>query len=272
MSDPKDVMAANTAAFEQTVRATLDLAADFTEEQWDTPTECPGWTVRDVVSHLVGIELMLLGEDPAPGHVLAGDPPHVRNEMGRALEPAVDARRSRPGAEVLAELRAVLERRLPAIRALDPAQPTIAPTGHETTQAGAMALRTFDCWVHEQDIRRAVGRPGNLDSPATACVRHILLPGLPMLVAKRAGAAPGQSVTFEVTGPVAFTEHVLVGADGRAARVESLDAAPTTTIRTDWESFVRLLTGRCARADVPVEVSGDAELGAGVLADPALTP
>ncbi|HET7721905.1 MAG TPA: fatty acid desaturase, partial [Acidimicrobiales bacterium] len=31
------------------------------EAQWETPTECPGWRVKDLYSHVVGTELMLLG-------------------------------------------------------------------------------------------------------------------------------------------------------------------------------------------------------------------
>jgi hypothetical protein len=28
-----------------------------------------------------------------------------------------------------------------------------------------MHIRIFDCWVHEQDMRRATGRPGHLTGP-----------------------------------------------------------------------------------------------------------
>ena len=28
-----------------------------------------------------------------------------------------------------------------------------------------MRVRLFDCWMHEQDIRRAVGKPGHLEGP-----------------------------------------------------------------------------------------------------------
>ena len=45
------------------------LGADLTAEQWDTPTECPGWSVRDQVSHIIGLERMLAGLDiEPPGH------------------------------------------------------------------------------------------------------------------------------------------------------------------------------------------------------------
>ena len=55
------------------------------------PSECPGWTVRDVLSHLIGIERALLGDPaPAPAREL---PPHVQNEVGARNEAWVAARR-----------------------------------------------------------------------------------------------------------------------------------------------------------------------------------
>ncbi|MFB4319731.1 maleylpyruvate isomerase family mycothiol-dependent enzyme [Actinomadura sp. 21ATH] len=261
-------MQANVAAFEQTLRSTIALAETFAAEDWRRPTDCPGWSVQDVVSHMVGTELMLLGEDPAAGHVLAEEPAHVRNDLGRLIEPGVDARRGRSGPEVLAELRAVLDRRLEALAGTDPERPTTAPTGATVPYREFMVFRAFDCYIHEQDVRRAVGRPGNLDAPAAACARRIMTPGLPMIVGKRAGAAPKQTVLFEVTG--AFTARIQVGDDGRARPVES--GAPDVTLRMDWETFMVLTAGRRTAADVTVDVDGDTALGGRVLANMTLTP
>lgn len=267
-----NAMAQNVAAFEQTVRSTIVLAETFTEADWDLPTECPGWSVKDVVSHLVSVEMLLLGEDPAPGHVLPDDLPHVRNDFGRMLEHGVDVRRPVPGTGVLAELRDVLERRLVALATTEPDQETMAPTGRMVPYSMFMVFRAFDCWVHEQDIRRAVGRPGNLDAPGAECARMILRPGLPMVVAKRAGAAAGQSVEFRIIRPTPSTEYVQVGADGRARLADDPAGPPTASLSMDWETYVRLAAGRCAPADVEVEIKGDADLGARVLANLAITP
>ncbi|MBG6093699.1 maleylpyruvate isomerase family mycothiol-dependent enzyme [Actinomadura viridis] len=266
----KTEMQANVAAFEQTLRSTIALAETFAPQDWKRPTDCPGWSVQDVVSHLVGTELMLLGEDPAAGHVMAEEPPHVRNDLGRLVEPGVDARRGRPGADVLAELREVLDRRLAALPGIDPERPTMAPTGRTVPYAEFMVFRAFDCWIHEQDVRRAVGRPGNLDAPAAGCARRIMESGLPMVVAKRAGAGAGTTVAFEVSAPLAFTARVRVGEDGRARAVDA--GAADLTLRMDWETFVRLAAGRCGPEDVTVAAEGDTGLADRVLANMALTP
>lgn len=39
--------------------------SQVTPEEWARMTACPGWTVKDQVSHLIGVEKMLL-EEPAP--------------------------------------------------------------------------------------------------------------------------------------------------------------------------------------------------------------
>ncbi len=50
---------------EQVWRSIADLCSPLTEEQWKTPTECPGWSVQDQVSHLAGSESgSWVGRDP----------------------------------------------------------------------------------------------------------------------------------------------------------------------------------------------------------------
>src|SRR2546422_827056 len=87
------------------------LCTGLSEEEWKTPTDCPGWTVQDQLSHLAGNESSLLGR-PAPQHEV-GDLPHLRNAIGRMNEVVVDYRRSWPGDKVLDEFREVTRARLP---------------------------------------------------------------------------------------------------------------------------------------------------------------
>lgn len=264
-------MSANVAAFEQTLRSTIALCESFGTAEWELATECPGWSVKDVVSHLVSVEASLLG-DPFPDHALPDDLPYVRNDFGRMLEVGVDARRGTPGPEVLAELRDVLARRTAELPGIDPERLTTAPTGRQVPYSMFMVFRAFDCWVHEQDIRRAVDRPGNLDAPAAACALTILRPGLPMVVAKRAGAKPGQSVEFRISRELPFTSYVQVDDDGRGRLADEVQDAPTVSLRMDWEAYTRLAAGRCGPQALDVQVEGDADLGGRVLANMSVTP
>jgi uncharacterized protein (TIGR03083 family) len=46
-------------------------------EEWDLATDCPGWTVRDQLSHIVGVEQMALC-DGQRGSASAGDRARTR--------------------------------------------------------------------------------------------------------------------------------------------------------------------------------------------------
>jgi uncharacterized protein (TIGR03083 family) len=84
------------------VWASIDqLCSGLPDSQWNLPTGCPWWTVKDQVSHLTDYEARLLGR-PAPRHEPA-PAAHVKNELGRSNEIGVDARRSKSGADVLEE-------------------------------------------------------------------------------------------------------------------------------------------------------------------------
>jgi len=261
-------MRANTAAYEQTVRSTLALAGTLTGDDWDRPTDCPGWTVKDQLSHLVGIEHDLLG-DPSPD-VDVPEFPHIRNDFGRALEAAVHLRRSVPGPAVAAELADALERRLAQLPTLDPDRVVMMPDGREGPYSRLMMVRAMDCWTHEQDVRRAVGRPGNLDAPAAHCFWTLFSGALPLIVARRAKAAPGESVAFAISGPPDFHAAVEVGEDGRGR--PSSGAAPTAELAMDWETYVCLTAGRRAPGEAAVRVTGDPDLAARVVAAMAVTP
>ncbi len=82
-----------------------------------------------------------------------------------------------------------------------------------------LSNRPVDVWMHEQDIRRAIGRPGGYSSPAAAHVMGVFGQALPMVVGKRVAPPVGTTVTLEVPDAgVGWT--VRVGEDGRCVPVE----------------------------------------------------
>ena len=73
----------------ESVWSSMDqLCRGFSEKEWKTPTDCPGWSVQDHISHIVGTESWLLGR-PMPDHK-PRDMSHVKNEVGARNEVAVD--------------------------------------------------------------------------------------------------------------------------------------------------------------------------------------
>lgn len=252
------------AALEDVWDSLIALAQGFTDEQWQTDTEVPGWTVKDNYSHVIGIERMLL--DRADPKVDVPDYPYIRNDIGRLNEISVELRRPRPGAEVLAEFVAVTADRRGALEDMTDADfeaDSFTPAGPDT-YGRFMQIRTMDCWVHEQDVREALGIHGHLDGPAASVSLDEMTNVLGYVVGKRAGAEDGQSVRFQFTGPTSRTIDVRV--DGRAAIVHDL-TDPTTTITMPSRLWWRYASGRRAADldDQEISITGDSKLGIRVL-------
>jgi uncharacterized protein (TIGR03083 family) len=232
------------------------LCAELTEAEWKTPTDCPGWTVQDTVSHLIDYESRLLGR-PGPEHTV-GNLPHLKNAMGSANEVGVDWRRQFTGAQVLEEFREVTTARVEQLSALtldDLSAEVQTPVGPGTL-ADLLQLRLMDSWSHEQDIRRALGRPGHLAGPtADAALAHFTKL-LPYVVGKKAAAGDGATVVFEVDDRVIAVE--VVGGRGRVAELAPKQA--TATLRMGTATFAALVNGRTTSLD-GVTIDGDQDLG-----------
>jgi uncharacterized protein (TIGR03083 family) len=249
-----------------------ELCRDLAPEDWDRPTDCPGWSVRDQISHIIGTERMLLGDERPPA---APGGAHVRNPIGESNEAWVEARRTRPGPEVLDEMREVTAARLEALRSMTTEEfdrEGFTPEGPGPYRA-FMEIRLFDCWEHEQDIRRAVGRPGHLDGPIAAMAVAKVAAAAGYVVGKKAAAPEGSSVVFEVHGPVELTVPVLV--EGRARILDDAPPDPTVRIRLDAEAYNALGCGRWsgeqAMSTGRVTLEGDDELGRRVVDNMAFT-
>ena len=198
-------------------RSIQDMCGGLTEAQWQTPTDCPGWSVQDQLSHLAGSEASILGT-PRPDHT-PKDTSFVRNEIGRSNEILVDWRRASPGAAVLKEFREVTGRRLELLRAMVPAdfdQAAETAIGPGTVR-DFLAIMIFDAWVHEQDMRRALGRPGHLDGPVAQHSMDRMFLAMPYVVGKKAQAADGTTVVFQITGPA--ERKVAVGVELSLKRI-----------------------------------------------------
>ncbi|NBM17792.1 maleylpyruvate isomerase family mycothiol-dependent enzyme [Streptomyces sp. GC420] len=263
-------------AWTHSIEAISELVSPLVEGEWNRRTPCPAWSVRDIVSHIIGMECEMLG-DPRPIHTLPRDLFHVqRSEFARYMETQVDVRRHHTSPEMVAELEYTVIRRSRQLRNESRAPETMvpAPLGAQQTLENALRFRAFDVWVHEQDLRAALGQPGNLDSPGAIVTRDLLLDALPKVVAKNAGAPPNSAVVVDVHGPVEFLRTVRVDQDGRGTIDGSPSLGPLVTLALDWETYVRLACGR-VRADQVAEhikVEGDQELAAAILREFAVTP
>jgi len=232
--------------------------------------------VQDNVAHMIGTERMLSGEQPEAPAVEGA--PHVRNDIGKANEQWIASYRNMSGAAVLDEFRAVTARRLDALRALsadDWDREGFTPEGPGPYRL-FMAIRVFDCWYHDQDIREAIDAPGYLvGAVADMSLARIPPKGLPYVVGKKAGAPPDTTVVFDVAGVPPMVSTVQVPPEGRAVLLDAPPSSPTVTLAMDRRTFARLAGGRWsgdqARAQGEVRVDGDQELGNRIVDNMAFT-
>ena len=268
-------------AYAHTVRAILDLAQALRPGEEDLPTECPGWTIWDQVAHVAGTESAVAGE-PFPD-VDVSQYAHVRNDFGAAIERLIEVRRGRSMEELVEELEGLLAERTAAYRA--PGLTTDSEVDGlfgRTTLGEMLGLRVFDIWCHEQDIREALGRPGNLDSGGAANAVARFLRGLPKAVARTAAIEPGNAVILDVTGPVVARTGVrVVEQDGKVIGQplfsghdadDDLPAERTTSITLSTQALTRRGAGRRPTSEIPYTVTGDEEIARRALDAFAQTP
>jgi len=248
------------------------LARDIPADQWDLPTDLDGWSVKDNVAHTAHLESVLAG---APEETVPVDEaPHIKDISGYYTEQGVLARRGRDIAALADEIEQAAATRAAALEADPPtdgtAPPPRTPGGVPWNNDTLLNNRPLDVWMHEQDIRRAIGRPGGYDTPAAVHALRRLAVALPMVVGKRVAPPVGTAVRIDLTdAPGSWS--VAIGEDGRAARVERV-AEPTVLIRLSAEDFVVLAGGRRPLEATSPSYAGDKELGRKVLENLAVTP
>jgi uncharacterized protein (TIGR03083 family) len=110
-----------------------DLLEGLSEEQWEAPSLCEGWTVRQVVAHVISY-------DELPWKQLVARAVRARFSPDRMNALGVEEYGARSPAALVALLRGHLR-----------------PSGLAGGMGGAIGL--VDAVIHQQDIRRPLGMP-----------------------------------------------------------------------------------------------------------------
>lgn len=246
----------------EAAEAIIALAAELDDADWAGQTDCTEWTVKDVVAHLAHLESELChteqntyegsgAADVASSYTAAG----------------VAARRERTPAELVAELASAVELRASRLADLpdDPAAPApVTPGGVAWSWDTLLRNRSVDMWVHEQDIRRATGRPGGLDSTGAHVAVMTFSFAMPYVLGKKVKPPALSTVRWNVTGETPLELVVRVGEDGRASAIETLDE-PSATLTMSTEAFTVLTAGRRTPDQLEITVEGDEELARATL-------
>ncbi|MBA2607436.1 MAG: maleylpyruvate isomerase family mycothiol-dependent enzyme [Actinobacteria bacterium] len=134
-------------------RRLADTLRTLTDEQWASPSRCEGWTVQDVVSHLIGTDGFWIvsfrsGLKGEPTRFLSGfDPVATPAQMVQGMQALTPA-------DVLTQFEEktdALEELLVNVDASQWAVLAEAPPGHLALRVAALHA-LWDGWVHERDI------------------------------------------------------------------------------------------------------------------------
>jgi len=229
-------------AFEVAAASLDAVLASLSDAEWRTPA-LRGLDVQGLVGHLIGVELAFANalDDPEGPQ---GGADHVAS-----TDPLALAQGRRPPAETRRDWQAALELTRSRLGGHAPTSSEVVPFHGIRLPLGVlMVVRTFELWTHEEDIRRAVGRP--LDPPGAASLR--------LMTDVACGLLPGVlSRSVPVGAPT--TRLVLTGPGGRTwMSAGGPGADPVATrIVMDAVHFCRLVANRVDPAAVEAEVRGD---------------
>jgi uncharacterized protein (TIGR03083 family) len=215
------------ALAEEEYRRLLALLADLGDGDWQRPTDCSEWDVRDLVAHLVGNAEMSASMREM----------RRQQKLGRRLRPGgpdidgmtavqVRERADVPPEQLVHDLanvavRAVRARsRIPGLVRAVPI-PFGPPLGTRPLGYLMGCIYTRDAWMHRIDLARATGRPLRLTADHDGRI-------VADVVAEWAGTH-GQPFTLTLTGPAGGTWSR--GTDGEAITVDAIE-------------FCRILSGR----------------------------
>lgn len=242
----------------------IEVMESLDGPDWQQPTACTEWTVRDILAHIAGACAGYaswgewLRQFMFNRHLIGADP-----LVDGVNQRQIDDRAGRAPSELLAELRTVGPRGLRTRHSLPAFLRSItmdmgSPAGKRPFAFLLDEVYTRDLWMHRDDVCRATGRPFEQTAGHDGRIIALVLRDIASTLAPRLG---GRTVLFDLVGEAGG--RYLIG-DG---------ATPDLTIRMDVRDFNRMASWRLPAAEVIerglAEIEGDPAFAAEVLAKTA---
>jgi uncharacterized protein (TIGR03083 family) len=235
------------------------MLAELSDEQWMTASRCTGWTARDVVAHLVGVNTFWYS---SIGAGLVGLPTRVLAGFDPAATPPVmvDFMSSLTTPEVFDQFVSTTDGLLNMVAELtDRGWSTLAetPAGHVPIRLLAQHA-LWDSWIHERDIAIPLGFATTLEpDELRSCLRYAAA------VSPVLGIGVGRSCSgvFAVEATNPRIRFVLEVGESVAVRDEPADAT-VPCLRGDAVDLIEALSLRAPMPQsTPIEWS---QLAAGL--------
>jgi uncharacterized protein (TIGR03083 family) len=253
-------------------RELLKVLQSLSRQDWDEPTACALWSVKDVTAHLLGGSLGRLSDrDEQPGQA-------EKNELNfeelvrlidRENEEWVKAAR-RISPSLLIEFLEITDKALDMYFKYLPmgglARTPVSWTGEtESSNWMDIAREYTEKWLHQQHIREAVGRPLLTSRKWLYPVLDTFMRALPYTY-QDIDAEQGTSVVVHIEGKAGGI-WCLMRQNGRWQLYSGAEPNATSHVEMDqdwaWRSFTKAITPEVARAHV--RIAGDRRLGERIL-------
>ncbi|MFY9572704.1 MAG: maleylpyruvate isomerase family mycothiol-dependent enzyme, partial [Blastocatellia bacterium] len=203
MKPPEPIIV--TGLFSPVLEALLDLLAGLSPEDWNRPTVCPRWSVKDISAHLLGGEIGILSRR-RDGYRYSGDPFMQWGELVTLINTLNDTwvkATSRLSPRLLCDLLKITGDQVCAyFRSLDPYALGVPVdwAGSEPAPVWLDLAREYtERWHHQQQIRDAVGKPGLKEPRFFAPLLDAFVRALPRTY-RNVEARDGTRVALTITG------------------------------------------------------------------------
>jgi uncharacterized protein (TIGR03083 family) len=250
--------------------ALLELLVNLSAADWEAPTVCPGWSVKDVAAHLLGDDI---------GRLSWGRDSYVNPAFAAGLDIAslsgLVAAIDRQNAVWVGGARRISPRLLIELLKMTGELTEAYFTSLEMTALGMpvdwagpepapvwldVAREYTERWVHQQHIRDAVGKPGLKERRWFAPVLDAFVRGLPRVL----GAAPspdGAALRLVISGD-AGGEWIALRHNGEWMLGTAPGMAVDATVKLDEDSAWRLFTKGISKEEArqSARIEGDAAL------------
>jgi uncharacterized protein (TIGR03083 family) len=250
----------------------MQLLEGLTEADWGKPTACALWSVHDIAAHLLDTALrrLSLGRDGyRPPAAPLGSYAELVDYLNQLNAEWVAATR-RLSPRLLVELMAMAAPQVHRyFDSLDPharAPFAVAWAGEESSPVWFDIAREYtERWIHQQQIREAVGAPGLLGRDWLYPVLDTFMRALPHTY-RGIEVEPGRSIHLTVVGEAGGEWTLRRDSDGWRLYT-GREERPSTQIKLDqetaWKLFSKGLSPTAARQRV--QIAGDRPLGEPIL-------
>jgi len=253
--------------------ALISLLQSLNSDEWATPTIAKKWSVKDIAAHLLDGNMRTISmlQDgyftPAPVIESYQDLVHFLNDLNAAWVNAMKRVSPQQLILLLADTGKTFYNQLAKLNPFAPAVFSVAWAGEESSENWFHIAREYtEKWLHQQQIRDAVNKPGIMTREFFLPFIDVFMCGLPHTF-RQTNATAGTTVQVDINTDIGGSWCVKKQAGDGWKLCDGPACKPAAMVSMDpdtaWKLFSKGL--RPENALKKIKIHGDADLGRVVL-------